>query len=184
MRIRHAAVTDAAGIAKVHVDSWRTTYEGLVPADFLAAMSYEVYENRWRYRLQNKAVRYAMFVAEEADGRIVGFADGGPERTGDAEFRGELYALYLLKTSQRKGIGTQLFHAIAAHLIAQGYGSMLIWVLKANPSRSFYEALGGVKRREATIEVGGSMVEEAGYGWSDLNGWMSGHAARLRTDDV
>lgn len=31
MIIRKAKLDDATGIAKVHVDSWRTTYKGIIP---------------------------------------------------------------------------------------------------------------------------------------------------------
>jgi hypothetical protein len=34
MLIREAFPTDAAALARVHVDSWRTTYAGIVPADY------------------------------------------------------------------------------------------------------------------------------------------------------
>ena len=41
VHIRVANVPDAAAIAKVHVDSWRTTYTGIVPDEYLAQLSYE-----------------------------------------------------------------------------------------------------------------------------------------------
>jgi len=41
MIIRKAKLDDATGIAKVHVDSWRTTYKGIIPDDFLNNLSYE-----------------------------------------------------------------------------------------------------------------------------------------------
>ena len=34
MKIRQANIEDAQGIGKVHVDSWRTTYKGILPDDF------------------------------------------------------------------------------------------------------------------------------------------------------
>ena len=46
-KVRRARVEDAAEIARVHVDSWRTTYAGLVPADHLASLSYERFEQNW-----------------------------------------------------------------------------------------------------------------------------------------
>lgn len=33
--IRKAVLTDAEGIAKVHVDSWKTTYANIVPDEYL-----------------------------------------------------------------------------------------------------------------------------------------------------
>ncbi|MBI1881100.1 MAG: hypothetical protein HYR94_23215 [Chloroflexi bacterium] len=39
MIMRLAQPADAGGIARVHVESWRTTYAGTIPADFLAGCS-------------------------------------------------------------------------------------------------------------------------------------------------
>ena len=47
MLIREASPRDAAAIARVHVDSWRTTYAGIVPADYLANLSYTRREQFW-----------------------------------------------------------------------------------------------------------------------------------------
>ena len=46
--IRKAELEDAKGIAKVHVDSWRTTYKGIVPDTFLENLSYENREQIWK----------------------------------------------------------------------------------------------------------------------------------------
>lgn len=40
MKIRKAVLTDAKGIAKVHVDSWRTTYKNIIPDEFLKKFTY------------------------------------------------------------------------------------------------------------------------------------------------
>jgi hypothetical protein len=48
MYIREATMTDVAAIARVHVESWRTTYKGLLPDDYLANLTYEQREPRWR----------------------------------------------------------------------------------------------------------------------------------------
>jgi hypothetical protein len=36
--IRAATPDDAVAIAHVHVESWRTTYEGIVPGEYLAGL--------------------------------------------------------------------------------------------------------------------------------------------------
>jgi hypothetical protein len=41
MIIRRAELNDVVGIAKVHVDSWKTTYKDIVPDEFLIKLSYE-----------------------------------------------------------------------------------------------------------------------------------------------
>jgi hypothetical protein len=48
MQIREATMADVAAIASVHVESWRTTYKGLLPDDYLANLTYAQREPRWR----------------------------------------------------------------------------------------------------------------------------------------
>lgn len=48
MSVRAATIEDAPQIARVHVDSWRSTYSRIISEDFLAAMSYKDFEARWR----------------------------------------------------------------------------------------------------------------------------------------
>ena len=168
MRIREANVSDVAAIAKVHVDSWRTTYAGVIPDDYLAKMSYEGRERAWRNNFTKPASHGFVYVAEDEKNEVVGFASGGPERNGDPFYPGELYAVYLLQRFQRQGIGRQLSLAIARRLLQAGYDSMLVWVLAKNPSRGFYAALGGEVVAAKPIEVGEAKLMEVAYGWKDL----------------
>src|SRR5256885_780919 len=84
-----------------------------------------------------------IFVAEDAGVGIVGFADGGPSRDRIGGLDGELYAIYLLERSQRRGVGRQLVGAVAARLLEAGLTAMSVWVLADNPACGFYDALGG-----------------------------------------
>ena len=163
MRIREAALVDADGIARVHVDSWKTTYKDIVPESYLQQLSYEQRTENWRRGI-GKSVLY---VAEDDSGRIVGFATGGKERTGKYDADGELYAIYLLKEVQGQGIGKQLASRIAQNLQEQGFISMLVWVLEDNPSKKFYESLGGQLVDEMMIEIGGEEFKEIAYFWED-----------------
>ena len=82
------------------------------------------------------------------------------------EYEGELYAAYL-REHQRKGLGRQLLGAVAEGLAAKGRHSLLAWVLAENPSRLFYEAVGGKLLGSQEIEIGGVTLEEVAYGWDD-----------------
>lgn len=169
MRIREAVLADAAAIARVHVDSWRTTYRGIVPDGYLASLSYEQRERVWQGNLSAARAEEFVYVAEKDGGPVVGFASGGPQNSGDAEYAGELYAIYLLASYQGQGIGRQLVRAIARQLLQADLPSMLVWVLVSNPSRSFYEALGGKELYEKPITIGGASLVEVAYGWPDLS---------------
>ncbi|HEY45911.1 MAG: hypothetical protein AMJ88_03785 [Anaerolineae bacterium SM23_ 63] len=166
--IRKALPEDARGIAKVHIDTWRSTYTGIIPNDYLAKLSYERAENVWRERISTHEPLGVIFVAAIPNGRIVGFVTGGAERTGEHSYDGEIYAIYVFKEFQRRGVGRRLTSAICQQLVQEGFHSLIIWVLRENPSRSFYEGLGGEKVAEQEIEIGGVSLPEVGYGWEDI----------------
>ncbi len=48
MELRLATAADAPTIARVHLDSWRATYRGIVSDSFLQTRTYEQTEDRWR----------------------------------------------------------------------------------------------------------------------------------------
>src|SRR5574341_178751 len=171
--IREARPEDAPAIARVHVDSWRSTYQGIVPDEHLAALSYERREQGWREALSNPDNPSFVYVAEDEAGQVVGFASGGPGREGHPDYRGELYAIYLFAQSQRQGLGRRLTQAIARQLLNAGISSMLVWVLAENSSRAFYEALGGQYLSEKKITIGEKELVEVAYGWQDVRVLMS-----------
>ena len=168
--IRNAEPADAAALARVHVDAWRTAYAGILPADFLAGLSYERSESNWRQAIAAMDPGATVLVAETAEGEVVGFANGAPEREGNADYRGEVYSIYILKEFQRKGAGRLLLTAIARRLLADGYETLLLWVLKGNfPARRFYAAMGGKPVAEKTITIGDTELVEVAYGWKDAS---------------
>jgi GNAT superfamily N-acetyltransferase len=163
VHIRTATIDDAAGIAKVGVDTWRTAYRGLVDDDYLNNLCYERSENKWKTGLTEEN-RFT-FVAADNDGQIVGFAHAGPERDGDPTYKGELYALYVLSEHQGKGISKTLFDRVTERFKAKDIHGMIIWTLSDNKSRGFYEHLNGRFLRNKTLIIGGRELEAAGYGW-------------------
>ena len=165
--VRPAGIDDAAAIADVHVASWRTTYGGVLPVDFLASLDQAGYEERWRRVLEDRSSR--VYVA--ADGRdVVGFASGGRERAGEAGFEGELYAIYVLREAQGQGHGRRLVHAVVGGLRELSLRDMIVWVLRDNASaRRFYERLGGEYVRSQPITIGSTLLQEISYGWRSLD---------------
>ena len=168
MVIREASPADAPAIARVHVGTWRTAYAGIVRDDVLANMSVQRCERNHREAIADQGRKCWTSVAEDDAAGIVGFARGGPERSGNPVFGGEIYALYVLEEHQRRGIGGALVAAVAAALLDCGFSSMLIWALKDNPCRGFYESLGGRYVGEKEIVIGGDSLVEVAYGWEDI----------------
>ena len=166
VEIRLATVEDADAIARTHVASWRATYPGIVPQVYLDSLSVEERAERWRSALI-ASTGMKIYVAECSE-MICGFASGGPARAEITGFSGELYAIYLNPEAQRSGIGARLFWSVAEDLVSSGHRGMYVWVLKDNPSRGFYERMGGSPLTTAEIEIGGKMLTEISYGWQDL----------------
>jgi ribosomal protein S18 acetylase RimI-like enzyme len=169
-RIREATPADAAAIATVHVDSWRSTYSDVVPEEYLASLSYEAREGQWSETLLSPKRQSFIYVAEDDDRQVIGWAAGGPERSGGSDYAGEMYAIYLLLEYQRQGIGRRLAATVALSLAASGLSSMLVWVLALNPACAFYEAIGGQLIGERQATVGGRELREVAYGWKSLTG--------------
>ncbi|WP_421385253.1 GNAT family N-acetyltransferase [Bacillus salacetis] len=165
-KIRKAVPHDAKGIAKVHVDSWKSTYADILPEDYLNNLSYEKREQFWFKAIPNGGV----YIAENNKGEIVGFSSGGKERSGEYQgFDGELYAIYILKEYQGLGIGKDLVSPIINALKGMGLNSMLVFVVADNSSRYFYEALGGIKIDTVQVEIAGEKLSELVYGWKDIS---------------
>jgi ribosomal protein S18 acetylase RimI-like enzyme len=168
MRIRAATPADAEGMARLHVDAWRSAYRHIFPASFLDGLSYEMRAQRWRDRLAEFGPQQFTLVAVD-EGAVLGLAGGGPERDGMPGYDGEIYAVYVAPAHQRCGIGRQLMAACARQLAADRFRAALLWVLEENHrARAFYAALGGqpIGRKEAVI--GETPVVEVAYGWPEL----------------
>jgi len=165
--IRLAQVEDAPAIARVHIDTWRTTYAGIVPAEHLVRLSYERCEARWLPHVSDPQGETHTFVAEDR-GQVVAFASGGPARDPLPGFDAELYNIYVLKAFQGAGFGRLLITRLAQDLAGRGYHSLVTWVLKDNPACRFYERLGGWLMGEKIVEVGGKELVDVAYVWPDL----------------
>ncbi len=139
--IREGTLQDAAAIAHVHVQSWKTTYPGIVPAAFLDALDEAEQTEKWQQWFLTAPM--SVVVAED-EGGIFGFANGGAVRGQVGEYDAELYAIYLLESAQRRGAGRSLTQAMAEALHRKGFKRMLVWVLEQNPSAGFYQHLGAV----------------------------------------
>jgi ribosomal protein S18 acetylase RimI-like enzyme len=175
IKIRPAWANDAPALARVHVDAWRTTYRGTLPAEGLAGLSYDRREHGWSEVLALlPEQRHFIFVAQDQTGQVVGFSSAGRETSGDPVYKSELYAIYILEEHQRRGLGRRLMHAALDGLVQAGYTAMLLWVLADNVGgRRFYEMLGGRVLREKPIEIFGVTIKELAYGWDDLAKLMS-----------
>jgi L-amino acid N-acyltransferase YncA len=167
--IRPALVNDACSIARVHVGTSKATYSGILPESHLQRFTVEWRERFWADELARPGTDTPTLVAVDPASGVVGFASGGKQRDESLLYEGELYAIYILPSAQRRGLGTLLVERFARELDQQGYRSMSVWVLAANPSTAFYQKLGGQLIAQKFIEPDGQRFLELAYGWKDLS---------------
>jgi L-amino acid N-acyltransferase YncA len=152
-QIRPATDADLDAIARVLVDTWRTTFRGLLSDTFLDDMSYEHQQERHRRIMARHKTAYFVATCFQT-GEVVGFVNGGPNRHGEYPYAAELYAIYIRKAHQGQATGRRLFCALADRLLQLGLPSMMVWMLVANPNRGFYEAVGGRPIAKRPIALG------------------------------
>lgn len=165
--IRPARFHDAAGMAEVYVASWRDSYPHLVPDSYLLRMSVESEAAALHRRMSAAHGKGALFVAEAADGRILGLAEAGTIRHRLDDFSGELFVLYVHPDATGQGLGQALFRAARRHLGKNALGAFVAWVLSGNPARWFYEAQGGRPVASRDIPFAGMSLPAIAYGWRD-----------------
>jgi ribosomal protein S18 acetylase RimI-like enzyme len=175
--IRRANTADARGIARIDVETWRAAYAAVLSPSYLVGLSERRREAGWRSVILHEPddVR----VAIDPDGAIVGFGSCGACR-GERNFAGEVFTLYVAPDWQDRGIGRRLLLALFRRLNACGRNSAIVWVLRDNPSRFFYERLGGRQAASKTLSVDGAPVAALAYGWPDLGAFLAALSSQYR----
>ncbi|MEF2277147.1 GNAT family N-acetyltransferase [Deinococcus sp. YIM 134068] len=107
--VRPATPADAPAIAHIHVTSWRETYTGLMPEDFLARMTDEAARERreafWTRHLGTETGEVVLVAERERE--VVAFASAGPPRDHPG-VDAELLTIYALRAAQGRGVGRAL----------------------------------------------------------------------------
>jgi GNAT superfamily N-acetyltransferase len=177
--VRPARADEATAIARVHDRCWRATYTGMLPDSVIAGSALVDREALWSRLLSLPDAWRCAYVAATPDGQIIGCAWGGPEESGDPDYRAELLGIYLLDTHQGRGLGRRLIEAVAANLHRQRHPALLLWALSENHrARRFYETLGGQLLREREITMRGVPVREVAFGWPDISRLAAPFAGR------
>jgi ribosomal protein S18 acetylase RimI-like enzyme len=122
VKIRRANETDLTAISHVLVDTWRSTFCGVVSDRFLDNMSYAQQRDRHLRYMLDQRVSYSVAECGQA-GAVIGFVSGGPIRDREFPYASELYAIYIRQEFQGRGIGRRLFCTLVDQLLDDGLGS-------------------------------------------------------------
>ncbi len=161
--IRPATPRDAAGMGSVHVGVWRNAYAGILPEGYLAGLS----APRQAAYYQAGIMRGHPALVAEAAGRVVGFATMSLSRD-SALGQSEIETLYVGDDWRDQGAGRRLMQQAGEELARQGAASTFLWVLSDNPSRWFYQRLGGRRVAEGQTRVAGVTIPKTAFVWNPI----------------
>lgn len=168
IEIRRAHAGDLPGIAAAHVATWRSTYAGVLPDEFLARLSAPQLLRQYDYAIR---MGVGVFVAVDAnpltEPGVLGFATARRSRNPSLA-EGEVETLYVLDDWQNQGLGGRLLRAAGKHLAGQGCRSAYAWVLRENPAVYFYRRLGGKCVANGTVFIRGKDIPQTAYAWDPI----------------
>jgi ribosomal protein S18 acetylase RimI-like enzyme len=142
--VRAAHEGDAAAVAEVQVDAWRTCYAPRLPPGALDALDATLVEARWRAAVTAPpSAMHRLLVALSA-GRLCGYVAIGPAEDGDATAEdGEMYALTVEPAEQRLGHGSRLLAAGVEALTQLGFRVARMWTFDGDdPLHAFLTGAG------------------------------------------
>jgi ribosomal protein S18 acetylase RimI-like enzyme len=150
--VRAGRASDAEGLARVQVASWRAAFAGLVPDAVIAELTSEAavgqFVDRWRGAISAPPTsKHRVHVAVEKPGapEILGFAAAGPATDEDLwpATDGELYELHVMPPVADEGHDGRLLHAVADTFAEDGFSTGYTWALLGDEARiEFLEAAG------------------------------------------
>ncbi len=159
--IRLNRLEDQKDMANIKVESWKTTYKGIIDQNYLDSLN--PLEQEKKYITSYEEYRNTVLVAENKEtNEIVGYSCFSTEENEFAD--SELISLYLNPKYTKKGIGTRLLKETIKELKKYNKKTMIVWCLKDNKNAiKFYEKLGGKKEHDKMAKIGNKIYREDGF---------------------
>lgn len=146
--VRRAEPADAPSMARVHVDTWRETYRGLMSDAVLddpALLDWR--EKFWTTALTDSRYEQNSVAVALHEGTLIGIAMSGTSPN-DAEEQQQLFVLYAYAAFHGSGVGAALLNAVI-----DPSAPAALWVADPNPrAQAFYRKNGFVADGTVKIE--------------------------------
>jgi GNAT superfamily N-acetyltransferase len=170
MKFRIATFQDYHSIAKLHIDSWKNSYRGILSDDYLDNRVEAERMNYWHDRMKNPKVNQVILLCEET-GSLLGFVGFYVD---DDEVLGTyIDNLHVQKELKGQGIGKLILQEVVKWIKQNAqYQKMYLWVYEANHSaRVFYQKVGAINNETLDLENPfdkDQKVATCRYIWSDF----------------
>lgn len=178
---RKAVDADALQIAKLHADSWRANYRGMLNEDYLNGDIDSDRLDVWARRIGDAPANQLVMVGEQG-GAVVGFIcvyEGA-----DPAWGALIDNLHVRPDSMARGVGARLLFLAGRWLSERNpQAGAFLWVMAANArARRFYEGLGATNSAQIikTDLPGGSSAPNCRYTWRTAQDLAAMAASKLR----
>ncbi len=168
--LRHARPADETAIARLHADSWRTAYRGILRDEFLDGPVVAERRELWRDRFADLERTDQLILVSGEGAEVHGFACAFLDA--DPEWGTLLDNLHVRPELKGRGLGRELMSAVAEQVERGARRTLLhLWVYEQNTgSRRFYERMGGAAGAcVAERAPGGVERNIMRYVWRDLS---------------
>ena len=152
--VRSASARDVSSMARLHVQSWRETYRGVMEDAILDDPTFlSRRETFWTAALTDPRYASNRSAIAELNGSVVGIAMSGPASEPHVAWSAQLYVLYTTVDVHGLGAGAALLDAVVDLTSTTG-----LWVADPNPrAQAFYTKHGFV--RDGDSRTDGSVNE-------------------------
>lgn len=162
INIRSALLADAEALARTHEESWRSTYQGIIPHLALSCSIARHGPRRWERAIFTNAP----ILLVDYDGEAVAYATYGRGRMRGTPYQGEIFELYVRPDYQGVGFGSKLFRAARERLARRHLAGLVVWALADNDMAcEFYLHLGGRPISEGAERFGDVVLRKVAFAW-------------------
>ncbi|MBS1904155.1 MAG: GNAT family N-acetyltransferase [Bacteroidetes bacterium] len=169
IQIRPASTLDAEQIARINIDVWRSTYEGIIDRAVLDTMALGDYIAKWQRILTPEIPERRWCFVATLGTDVIGYVSAGTNDDNDG-YGAVLYALYLRPEYHGLGVGKLLWQTMMHAFEERGVSSFKLYVLTANKlGRRFYDRYRPDVCQEADFHLDGAVYCDMLYGWNDVS---------------
>jgi ribosomal protein S18 acetylase RimI-like enzyme len=124
-RVRPVELSDTEIVARIHVESWKVAYHGLMPSEVLDDLTVQQHYKIWK----NHIMKGRRGLVLEREQGVEGFCMYGPSKNRE---HGEIYAIHLDPSVWKLGGGSELYCETTSALREMGFSDIEVRVLEGN----------------------------------------------------
>ncbi len=174
IRLRAARPADAPAISRLHAESWRGAYRGMLSDAYLDGDVHGERAAFWQRALSQPPANQHVIVAED-DGALLGFVSLYGDD--DPAWGTRIEAVHVAPGNKRRGVGARLMVAAAAWCeVAHPGRGIYLHVLQPNvAAQRFYERIGGRNAQSSLWKaLDGGEVPQFRIAWPDPQALRAG----------